>query len=115
MRDMLNFESWSVIIAAVGGVVSIISATVAVVVDRKARKLMKMKQLYELRDIAIKNSIVRRLGPEIAENVFKQIDDAFAEGNEVWEQEFLGELFSAPERTKILERIDTETAQRVNK
>jgi hypothetical protein len=103
MNGMTNdIWQWGTIAASIAAAVSVISALISTIELKRERHMaMNLKQVYALRDLAIKNSIARAFSEDLRPEVFEMIDRAFAEGEATWQDSYLNTIFSPEERKRL--------------
>lgn len=71
---------------------------------------MKLQDVYTLRDMSIRNSIVAHIlkitRGDSSEDIEKIIDQCFKEGHEVWEREHLSAIFTEKEAAAMREILN---------
>lgn len=70
---------------------------------------MKLGELYKVRDLSIRDSILARLSPDERERLTRAIDDGFVEGNQIWHDEHLATILGPDEAQRMHKLLDKGT------
>ena len=105
MNDMWQ---WATVAAIIGATVSSVSALIAFrELRRDRRNAISLGAIIALRDLAIRNSLVRILSDDPHRDVFEQIDRAFVEGDKEWQGSFLDIVLGSVGRERLKALINS--------